>query len=319
MIRGLRVISRTSAMQFKDTRLSAPEIAKTLGVDALVEGSVIRQGDRIRVHAQLIRASTDEHFWPETYDRDLSDVLALQSNVAQAIADQVEVSLSNDERSRLVAARQVSPVVYESYLKGRSVVLNTEADGQKSIAYVEEAIKKDPTFAPAYVGLAAAYFQVSTPAGGVPPRSVQPKLISAARKALELDSTLPEPHILLALAYQDQWEWRLPNSRQLGHLLVTRQLVEEIDLFEPLGERIALLSPVEIGSHKPTSKANPCRLIVCRRRRGSGISRRKFLLQQARPVEHHLNINISRRILSRNPEKALPITSHRIVRIVVRV
>jgi TolB-like protein/Flp pilus assembly protein TadD len=202
MIRGLRVISRTSAMQFKDTRLSAPEIARTLGVDALVEGSVIRQGDRIRVHAQLIRASTDEHFWSETYDRDLSDVLALQSDVAQAIAEKVEVSLSSEERSRLVAARPVSPEVYESYLKGRS-----EADGQRSIGYFEEAIKKDPTFALAYVGLAYAYFELGTPAGGAPPRSVRPKAFSAALRAAELDPTLPEPHTLLGLAYQDQWEW----------------------------------------------------------------------------------------------------------------
>ena len=152
MIRGLRVISRTSVMQFKDTRLSAPEIARKLGVDALVEGSVIREGERIRVHAQLIRGSTDEHFWSEEYDRDLSDVLALQSDVAQAIAEKVEVAVSGQERSRLVAARQVSPEVYESYLKGRYV-----DDGRavsKSIAYLEEAIKKDPTFAPAYVGLA---------------------------------------------------------------------------------------------------------------------------------------------------------------------
>jgi TolB-like protein/DNA-binding winged helix-turn-helix (wHTH) protein len=103
MIRGLRVISRTSVMQFKDTKLSVPEIAKTLGVDALVEGSVMREGDRIRVHAQLIRASTDDHVWSEEYDRDLSDVLALQSNVAQAIAEKVEGALSSQERSRLVA------------------------------------------------------------------------------------------------------------------------------------------------------------------------------------------------------------------------
>jgi TolB-like protein/Tfp pilus assembly protein PilF len=207
MIRVLRVTSRTSVMQFKDTKLSAPEIAKMLGVDALVEGSVIRQGDRIRVHAQLIRASTDEHFWSETYDSDLSDVLALQSNVAQAVTEKVEISLSNQERSRAFAARQVSPEVYESYLKGRSSMYKTEADVQRSIGYFEEAIKKDATFAPAYVGLANAYFELGTPAGGIPPKSVQPKLIGAARKALELDPTLPEPHVLLAYAYQTQWEW----------------------------------------------------------------------------------------------------------------
>ena len=206
MIRGLRVISRTSAMQLKDTHLSAPEIARQVGVDALVEGSVMREGNRIRVHAQLIRASTDEHFWSESYDRDLSDVLALQSDVAQAIADKVKVAVSGPERSRLIAARQVSPEVYESYLKGRYVG-DSEGSIAKSIAYFEEAIRRDPTFAPAYVGLANAYLEVGTPAGGAPPTSVRSKAISAARKALELDPTLPEPHMLLGLAYQDQWEW----------------------------------------------------------------------------------------------------------------
>jgi TolB-like protein/Flp pilus assembly protein TadD len=262
MIRGLHVISRTSVMQFKDTKLLAPEIAGKLGVDALVEGSVIREGNRIRVHAQLIRASTDEHFWSETYDRDLSDVLALQSSVAQAIAERVEVSLSNEERSRLVAARQVSPEVYESYLKGRFVALNTEADGQRSIRYFEEAIKKDPTFAPAYVGLASAYFQVGTPAGGVPPRLVQPKLIDAARKALELDPTLPEPHMLLGLAYQNQWEWsnaerefkaalELSPNDAWTHVNYARWLlcqgrVEEALEWERRGRE---LDPLAVGGH----------------------------------------------------------------------
>ncbi len=113
MIRGLRVISRTSAMHFKDTRAPLPEIAKALGVDAIVEGSVIREGGRVRVHAQLIRAATDEHFWSETYDRELGDALGLESDVAQTIAGRVEVTVTGAERARLVAARQVSPEVYE--------------------------------------------------------------------------------------------------------------------------------------------------------------------------------------------------------------
>ena len=157
MIRGLRVISRTSAMQFKDTRLSAPEIAKKLGVDALVEGSVIREGNRIRVHAQLIRASTDEHFWSETYDRELGDALTLESEVAQSIAQRVEVTVTGEERARLSAARPVSPEVYESYLQGLVAKGNDKAEVEKRIAYFDEAIRKDPTFAPAYVGLADAY------------------------------------------------------------------------------------------------------------------------------------------------------------------
>ena len=143
MIRGLRVISRTSAMQFKDTRLSAPEIARKLGVDALVEGSVIREGNRIRIHAQLIRASTDEHFWSETYDRELGDALTLESEVAQSIAQRVEVTVTGEERARLIAARPVSPEVYESYLQGLVAKGNSRAEVERRIAYFDDAIRKD--------------------------------------------------------------------------------------------------------------------------------------------------------------------------------
>src|SRR5713101_7552749 len=148
-IHDLRVVSRTSVMRFKDAQLSIPEIARTLNVDAVVEGSVIREGSRIRVHAQLIRAATDEHFWSETYDRDLRDVLALQSDVAQSIARKVEVTVTGEEHQRLTAARPVSPEVYESYLKGRFAKSNNRAEIEESIAYFEEAIRKDATFAPA--------------------------------------------------------------------------------------------------------------------------------------------------------------------------
>jgi TolB-like protein len=207
MIRGLRVISRTSVMQFKDTRMSAPEIAKKLQVDALVEGSVIRQGGRVRVHAQLIRGATDEHFWSETYDRDLGDVLALESEVAQSIARKVEVTITGKERERLVAARHVSPEVYESYLKGQFTQGYRRADVEKKIAYFEEAINKDPMFAPAYLGLASAYEDLGTTFVGGPSDEVRPKVLSAARKALELDPQLSEAHALLADLHQDQWQW----------------------------------------------------------------------------------------------------------------
>ena len=210
MIRGLRVSSRTSAMQFKDTRLSAPEIAKTLHVDALVEGSVIRDGGRIRVHAQLIRGATDEHFWSETYDRELKDVLGLQSEVAQAIAEKVQVTITGAERERLTAARQVAPEVYESFLKGVGAFNEgySRAVVEKSIGYFEEAIRKDPTFAPAYLGLAGAYDQLGTPGiGGAPPNEVRPKVIGAVRKALELDPSVSGGHVFLAAIYQEQWKW----------------------------------------------------------------------------------------------------------------
>jgi TolB-like protein len=208
-IHDLRVISRTSAMRFKGTKLSVPEIASTLGVDALVEGSVIRQGSRIRVHAQLIRASTDEHIWSDEYDGELGDVLALESEVAQSIARRVEVKVTGEERARLIAAHHVSPEVYESYLKAENEFSksSSQAELEQSIAYFEETIGKDPNFAPAYVGLAKAYERLGSVLGGAPPKETHPKMMSAARKAIELDPDLAEPHVLLAEVYQKQWQW----------------------------------------------------------------------------------------------------------------
>lgn len=206
-IHDLRVISRTSAMQFKNTPLSVPEIARTLHVDAIVEGSVIRDANRIRVHAQLIRAATDEHFWSETYDRELRDVLALQSDVAQSIARKVEISVTGEEHARLVASRPVSPEVYETYLKGRFNRDNSKAELEQSIAYFQEAIQKDPTFAAAYVGLAEAYDGLGTIFVGAPPAEARQKQMVAAQKALELDPTIAEAHVLLADVLQRRWQW----------------------------------------------------------------------------------------------------------------
>ncbi len=208
-IHDLRVVSHTSVMRFRNPQESAPEIARTLGVDALVEGSVIRDGNRIRVTAQLIRGATDEHFWSETYDRELSDVLSLQSELAQKIAEKVRVSMTGEEHERLTAAHAVAPEVYENYLKGRFALgkANSRPEVEESIGFFEEALKKDPTFAPAYVGVADAYGALGTVFMGVPAAETRPKVISAARKALELDANLSEAHVLLADAEQEQWQW----------------------------------------------------------------------------------------------------------------
>jgi len=208
-IHDLRVISRTSVMRFKGTKLSIPEIARMLGVDALVEGSVIRQGNRIRVHAQLIRGSTDEHIWSDEYDGELGDVLTLESEVAQSIARRVEVKVTGEEHARLVTAQHVSPDVYESYLKAQNEFSNSgsQAELEQSIAYFEETIGKDANFAPAYVGLANAYERLGSVLEGAPPKQTHPKMMSAARKAIELDPDLAEPHVLLAGVYQKQWQW----------------------------------------------------------------------------------------------------------------
>jgi TolB-like protein/Tfp pilus assembly protein PilF len=206
---NLRVISRTSVMRFKNPQLSVPEIARTLHVDAIVEGSVFRQDNRIRVTAQLIRGATDEHFWSETYDRDLRDVFAVQSELAQSIAQKVQVTVTGEEHQRLTAARPIAPEVYESYLQGRFAFnrSNSRAAIEESIVDFERAIKMDPTFAPAYVGLANAFSDLGLVLFGAPPGQTRPRVISAARKALELDPDLAEAHALLANVLQEQWHW----------------------------------------------------------------------------------------------------------------
>lgn len=208
-IRELRVISRTSSMRFKDTKLSVPEIAKQLNVEAIVEGSVIRDGNRIRIHAQLIRAATDTHFWSETYDREFKDVLSLQSDVAQSIAEKVQVTITGPERQRLASVSPVPPEVYENYLKGRYALRKSSnrADIEKCIAYFQQALEKDPSFAPAYVGLSGAYFRLGTIFIGAPPEEVHPKAIAAAQKALELDPQSIEGHLWMAQLQMPQWQW----------------------------------------------------------------------------------------------------------------
>jgi TolB-like protein/Tfp pilus assembly protein PilF len=213
-IRDLRVISRTSVMRFANTQLSVPEIARILGVDAVVEGSVMREGSRIRIHAQLIRAASDAHFWSESYDRELRDVLAMEADVAQAVAHKVEVTITGEEHRRLAAVRAVSPEVYENYLKGEFALTkrNNQSDIQQSIEYFKDAISKDPTYAPSYVGLAKAYSNLTTVFIGGVAAQERPRAILAAQKALELDPELAEAHVLLASMAETEWHWAEAES-----------------------------------------------------------------------------------------------------------
>lgn len=208
-IDDLRVVSHTSVMRFKNPQLSVPEIAKILGVDAVVEGSVIRDGTHIRVTAQLIRGATDEHFWSETYDRELRDALTLESELAQAIAKKIEVTVSGQEHRRLIAARPVAPEVYESYLKGRFELEqgNSKADIEKSIDDFNAAIRQDPTFALAFLGLAEANSDLGTVFTGDSPAETRPRVIAAAQRALALDPDLAEAHVALASVLQQEWDW----------------------------------------------------------------------------------------------------------------
>src|SRR5260221_4857940 len=206
-IRNLRVIPRTSVMHFKDTQLSVTEIANALGVDAVVEGSVMREGSRIRVHAQLIRGATDEHFWSETYDRELRDVLSLQSDVAQSIARRVEVTITGEEHARLSSARTVDPEAYEAYLKGRFYWNKRTADSMpKAALYFEQAISKEPGYGAAYSGLADCNSGLAWH-GFMSPAEVLPKAYAAAQKAVEIDPQSAEAHASLALVLDHKWDW----------------------------------------------------------------------------------------------------------------
>jgi TolB-like protein/DNA-binding winged helix-turn-helix (wHTH) protein/Flp pilus assembly protein TadD len=206
-IHNLRVVSHTSVTQFKDTNLSVPEIARTLQVDAIVEGAVIRDGSRIRVHAQLIRAATDEHFWSEAYDRELRDVFSLQNEVAQSIARKVEVTVTGEEYARLSSARAVDPEAYEAYLKGRYYWNKRTADSMpKAAHYFEQAISADPSYGAAYSGLADCNSGLAWH-GFMSPSEVLPKAYAAAQKAVEIDPQSGEAHASLALALSHKWDW----------------------------------------------------------------------------------------------------------------
>jgi TolB-like protein/DNA-binding winged helix-turn-helix (wHTH) protein/Flp pilus assembly protein TadD len=207
-IHGLRVISRTSAMQLKHTQLSVPEIARTLGVDAIVEGSVIREGSQIRVHAQLIRGATDDHIWAEEYHREYRGILGLQEEVAQSIAKRIEISLTPQERASLAPTSTVDPEAHEDYLKGRYYFNQRTPDTlKKSITYFRQAIARDPSYALAYSGVADAYAVLGF-RGGFPSKDALFQAKAAAQKAIQLDDTLAEPHASLAfIAETHEWDW----------------------------------------------------------------------------------------------------------------
>ena len=199
-ISALRVISRTSAMQYKGTKKSLSEIARELRVDAVVEGTVMHSGDRVRITAQLIEASTDHHLWAASYDRDLQNVLSMQEEVTRAIVSEVRVKLTAQEQARLASMHPINPEAFQLWLKGRYYWYKLNPEGlQKAIEYFQQALEKDPTYAPAYAGLADSYnllafFNV------FPPREVMPKAKAAAVKALELDDNLAEAHVSLGWA-----------------------------------------------------------------------------------------------------------------------
>jgi TolB-like protein/tetratricopeptide (TPR) repeat protein len=207
-IRALRVISRTTAVQYRNTELSAPEIALELGVDAIVEGSVLRVENTVRVTAQLIEARSDRHLWADHFDRPLSDILALHSELARAIVGEISVAVTPEEELRFADAGPVNPDVYELYLRGRHLCSNwTPEEMATAIRYLQQAIDEDPEYAPAYAELAScytdiAYFEYR------PPLEIHPLAKAAAIRALEIDDRLAEAHTALgAVQYQMEWQF----------------------------------------------------------------------------------------------------------------
>ncbi len=206
-IRKLRVISRTSVMQYKRTQKSLEDIARDLNVDAVVEGSVMRANGRVRISAKLIQTSIEQTLWGDSYERDFTDVLALQSDVATAIAKRIQVELSEPEASQLANRRAVVPQAYEAYLKGRFEAEKRTSEGiQAAVDYYRQAIALDPTYAAAYAGLADGLLNTSTYQIR-PPEEVIPEGKVAAQKALELDDRLAEAHASLAALRFYHLEW----------------------------------------------------------------------------------------------------------------
>jgi TolB-like protein len=270
-ISALRVISRTSAMHFKGTDKKLPEIARELGADAVIEGSVERAGNQVRITAQLIEASTDRHLWAKSYERDLRDILSLQDEVAEAIAKQVKVKLTPQEQTHLSKARPVNPQAHEADLHGfhelstlahEGMIVGNEGEQiEKAIRYFNQALSFDPTDSLAYAGLADAFHDQSSLFRA--PLEVLPKAKAAAAKAIELDDSLAEAHASLgSIKIRFDWDWPGGEKevRRALELNPNLPLAHEVYAFyfltlgrtdEALDEldRLAKLDPISPSAH----------------------------------------------------------------------
>ena len=214
-ISALRVISRTSIMTYKHVRKLLPAIARELNVEAVVEGTVLRFGDRVRISAQLIEVPLERHIWAQSFEGDLRDTLVLQSSVARAIAEQIRVTMTEQEQAALQNSKPVNPVAYEACLKGRYFINKRTGDGlKKAIEYFSHAIERDPTYAAAYSGLADAYaLSGDWKYGVLSPQDAFSKAKEAAAKALALDDNLAEAHASLAFALDLYgWDWETAET-----------------------------------------------------------------------------------------------------------
>ena len=262
-ISSIRVISRTTAMEYKGTHQSLEKIAHDLNVDAVVEGTVLRSGDRVRITAELVQVSTDRHLWADTYESPLGDVLLLQNHVAAAIVSQIRISLTPQDKEHLSASRPVNAEAYEDYLKGRYYWGKRSEDGlSKAIHYFQSATEKDPQYALAYAGLADCYGILGAAiVGTVPTSDVAPKAEAAATKAVSLDPTLAETQTALAtVQFNYNWNWtaaetgfrraiQLNPSYATAHQRYSLYLIAMGRIDESLGEmnRARSLDPLSLS------------------------------------------------------------------------
>ena len=203
----LTVVARSSVAKYKGSNLAAKEIGEELKADYLVQGSVRRSSDRLRITVQLIRAQDQTDLWTESYDRELKDLLAVQDSVVQSIASEIHIALTDGQEKRLAASREISPEAYEAYLKGRYYWNKRTGESmQKAEQYFEQAIDSDPTYAAAYSGLADCNSGLAWH-GFKSPAEALPKAYAAARKALEINPESAEAHASLGLAMSHRWDW----------------------------------------------------------------------------------------------------------------
>ena len=237
-IGALRVISQTTAMEYKDAHKPLPQIARELNVDAIVEGSVLRSGDKIRIAAQLVEAPAEKQLWAQTYEGSMDDVLGLQNRVASAVAEQIRIKLTPTERTQLADAQNVNPAAYEALLKGNYLFRQVSPETtRKSLQYFEQAVKLDPKFARAYVGIARAYNFLGQ--GDVPAGEATAAADSATAKALQLQPDLDEAYAERAWTLLF-YHWDFPGAeRDFRHALELNPGSE--DAYEGYGDYLVVM------------------------------------------------------------------------------
>jgi TolB-like protein/DNA-binding winged helix-turn-helix (wHTH) protein/Tfp pilus assembly protein PilF len=261
-----KVISETSVAQFKDTKKSVPDIAHMLDVDAIVEGAVLREGNQVRITVQLIGADTDRHLWAESYQRQMTDILALQDEVALGVAHAIKLELSPGAAGQQSSRKPVNSEAYEAYLKGRYFMQKDPESALRAKDYFQQAIQLDPTYAPAYAGLADFYVMT------LPPKEALPKAREYAEQALKLDSNLPDSHISLAYIYfYDDWDWTAAREEFQRAISLAPGLAEShrwyavylaamgrMDEAMKEAQRAVDLDPLSISAHHGAALAAIC-------------------------------------------------------------